>query len=205
MIILVTLTQFFFYFQKAFHLVSRDKLLCKLKHTGLPSFIINWISAYLGKRTPSVSTNGRHSRSLSVTSGLPQGSVLVPLLFFIFINDIVNVITKPVQIRLFTDDCILYHEVVCPDDPKHLNTNLHNVHSWCKQWDTNLNEIKTVYMHITKKIHQRLFSYSLPANPLVEVNECTRKYLRMTITNNLSWNSHIANICASSFRKFCIL
>lgn len=190
-------------FQKAFDLVSHEKLLCKLKYIGLPSFIINWISAYLSNRTQSVSIDGHHSRSLPVTSGVPQGSVLGPLLFLIFINDIVNVITEPVQIRLFADDCILYHEVVCREDQELLNTNLHNVHSWCKQWDMKLNETKTVYMHITKKIHKRQFSYSLPSNPLVQVNEY--KYLGVTITNNLSWNSHIANICASSFRKLCIL
>lgn len=138
-------------FQKAFDLVSHEKLLCKLKYIGLPSFIINWISAYLDKRTQSVSINGHYSRRLPVTSGVPQGSVLGPLLFLIFINDIVNVVTEPVQIRLFADDCILYHEVVCREDQELLNTNLHNVHSWCQKWDMKLNETKTVYMHITKK------------------------------------------------------
>lgn len=190
-------------FRKAFDLVSHQKLVFKLRYIGLPPFIINWISAYLANRVQSVSVNGHHSRRLPVTSGVPQGSVLGPLLFLIFINDIVNVVTEPVQVRLFADDCILFHEIACREDQELLNTNLHSIYSWCKQWDMQLNEEKTVYMQITKKKHRCKFPYNLPTHHLVEVNEY--KYLGVTITNNLSWNSHISNVCAASFRKLCIL
>lgn len=143
------------------------------------------------------------SRQLPVTSGVPQGSVLGPLLFSMYINDIVDVISEPVCIRLFADNCVLFNEVNCSDDQVLLNYNLQKIHKWCEQRDMVLNAQKTVFMKITRKSHCLSFPYSLASIPLVEVTNY--KYLGVTITNTLKWNSHISNICASSFRKLCLL
>lgn len=86
-----------------------------------------------------------------MTSGVPQGSVLGPLLFLIYVNDIVDVITGPVQIRLFADDCVLFNEITCREDQSVLNSNLCNIYDWCTKWNMNLNADKSVFMKITNK------------------------------------------------------
>lgn len=190
-------------FRKAFDLVPHNKLIFKLKNIGLPEFIVNWVSAYLSNRTQFVDINGHCSSKLQVTSGVPQGSVLGPLLFLIYINDIVEVVPEYVGIRLFADDCVLYKEIVTMNDQQLLNTCLDNVYQWCKQWDMKLNSDKTVYMNITRKKNFFSFPYALQTHVLREVS--VYKYLGVTITKNLSWNMHVSNICASAFRKLCFL
>lgn len=190
-------------FCKAFDLVPHCKLLYKLESIGLPPFLINWICAYLTNRVQFVSVDGHNSDELPVTSGVPQGSVLGPLLFLIYVNDLPDIIPDSVQIRLFADDCVLFKEIANHDDQRLLNSSLHSVIEWCNQWGMQLNPDKTVYMKITNKRNSLSFPYHLPARPLSEVNEC--KYLGVTITNNLSWNKHVKNVCSSAFRKLCFL
>lgn len=190
-------------FRKAFDLVSHSKLIEKLKMINLPPFIINWVAAYVTDRRQFVNIDTYYSHELPVTSGVPQGSVLGPLLFLIYINDIVSVITEPVQIRLFADDCVLFREVSSEDDQITLNNNLQNILSWCHCWDMQLNADKTVYMKITKKLNNLSFPYALGTEPLTEVSEY--KYLGVTLTNSLNWNTHITNVCDTAFRKLCLL
>lgn len=190
-------------FSKAFDVISHAKLIYKLELIGLPNFIIRWISSYLSHRTQFVCIDDCYSNHLPVTSGVPQGSVLGPLLFLIYINDITNVITTPVQIRLFADDCVLFHQITCQDDQVLLNSNLQNIHTWCNKWDMKLNLEKTVYMTITNKKASFSFPYNISSHLLTEVSEY--KYLGVTITKNLSWNKHVSNVCSSAFRKLCFL
>lgn len=190
-------------FRKAFDLVSHAKLIEKLVHLDVPSYLVNWISAYLTNRRQFVAIDNCCSSDLAVTSGVPQGSVLGPLLFNIYINDIVDSITEPVQIKLFADDCLLFNEITCQQDQITLNSNLQKILTWCERWDMQLNIDKTVFMKITKKINKLSFTYNLASMPLTEVDEY--KYLGVIITNNLSWNSHISHLCDSAFKKLCYL
>lgn len=190
-------------FKKAFDLVPHDKLIFKLKHIGLPSFIVDWVSAYLSNRTQFVNINGYCSSKLPVTSGVPQGSVLGPLLFLIYINDIVNVIPQPVEIRLFADDCVMFKKIDSVDDQVLLNKCVSNVYQWCNEWGMKLNSEKTVYMNVTRKKNYFSFPYMLSSHLLKEVSDY--RYLGVTITKNLSWNNHVSNICSSAFRKLCFL
>lgn len=190
-------------FSKAFDLVNHGKLIHKLELIGIPEFLINWVSSYLTNRTQFVSIDSITSTRLPVTSGVPQGSVLGPLLFLVYINDIASVVTDKVQIKMFADDCVLFSEITCKEDQEELNFNLRNIQSWCDKWDMKLNAEKTVFMRITNKRKSLSFTYTLPSRPLIEVNEY--KYLGVTLTNTLSWNNHVSNICASAFRKLCLL
>lgn len=190
-------------FSKAFDRVPHNKLIEKLQTIGLPNYLVSWVSAYLNGRKQYVDVCGQTSPHLPVDSGVPQGSVLGPLLFLIYCNDIVSVITDPVKIRLFADDCIIFTDVHSPDDQIALNTALSNILLWCDKWGMVLNFDKSVFLRISNKKNPLQFSYSSYSQPLKEVSQY--KYLGLTITNKLSWNAHIADVSSSAFRKLCLL
>ena len=97
-----------FDYSKAYDKTWREKLILKLAELGAPSQIIRWIAAFLRTRTAQVSVNAALSDKTRLKQGLPQGSVLWPLLFLIFINDLVDNIPEGVECSLFADDAALY-------------------------------------------------------------------------------------------------
>ena len=114
------------YFCKAFDKVPHQRLFLKLNQFGIKGNILRWIESFLTSHTqPEVVLEGATSNQVHVTSGFPQGTVLGPLLFLIYINDIENDIDS--QIRLFADDCLLYrvirvHVIVLTSRMSHLTT-----------------------------------------------------------------------------------
>lgn len=190
-------------FSKAFDRVSHCKLLKKLQRFGLPSFIINWIKQYLSNRTQFVDVNGHFSGRLPVTSGVPQGSVLGPILFLMYVNDITAAVCPDVEIRLFADDCLIFKKVTCESDQISLNSSLAKIHEWCTTWSMSLNSEKTVLLRVTNKKQPFPFTYKINNNIVTEATEY--KYLGVTITNKLTWSSHIENICSAATRKLGLL
>ena len=93
---------------KAFDTVSHPKLLQKLRGYGVDYELFNWISAFLSGRSQRVTVDSGLSESVPVTSGVPQGSVLGPLLFLLYINDIVECVEGVSHVRLFADDAKFY-------------------------------------------------------------------------------------------------
>ena len=96
-------------FGKAFDKVSHRKLIIKLKYYGITGHTLGWISGCLSNRTQVVSVNSSLSNSTNVTSGVPQGSVLGPTLFLLYINDIVDSIQS--DVHLFADDSMIYRSI----------------------------------------------------------------------------------------------
>ena len=96
-------------FSKAFETVPHQRLLHKLKSYGIRHHTLNWINDFWTNRSHQVLINGSHSETQIVTSGVPQGTVLGPLLFLLYINDIENNLTS--KIRLFADDSALYRKI----------------------------------------------------------------------------------------------
>lgn len=190
-------------FSKAFDRVPHDKLIIKLENIGLPYFIVRWIAGYLHNRKQIVDIDTIHSEPLDVKSGVPQGSVLGPLLFLIYINDIVSVVHPDSCIRLFADDCVLFREINCQSNQVSLNGSLKAITEWCSLWGMQLNGEKSVLLRLTNKKHPFKFNYNIGSYSLLEVNEY--KYLGVTIQNNLKWGSHIKNVCASAFRKLGLI
>lgn len=190
-------------FSKAFDKVPHHSLILKLKTIGLPPIFISWINDYLTNRSQHVSIGRHQSGCLPVTSGVPQGSVLGPLLFLIYINDIIGEVCTGVHIRLYADDCVLFRDVSNENDQSDLQNTLTNIVQWCKRWDMTLNADKSVSLRITNKINALQYAYKLESSPLQQV--ASVKYLGVTLTNNLSWNSHIDNICSLAFRKLCYI
>ena len=94
-------------FAKAFNKVSHRRLLYKLEYYGIQTHTLNWIQAFLSDRTQTVVIDGVTSNTVPVTSGVPQGTVLGPILFLIYINDFPEYLAHS-KLRLFADDSIIY-------------------------------------------------------------------------------------------------
>lgn len=130
-------------YSKAFDRVSHVKLLVKLKEILSDGPILQWIHNYLPDRHQFIQFGDHASNIVPVTSGVPQGSVLAPLLFLLYINDLTNVVD--VKVRLFAD-CMFYQEVKTVDDQIKLNNALNRTAQWCRDWSMMINPDKTVSM-----------------------------------------------------------
>lgn len=168
-------------FRKAFDKVSHKKLLIKLKCVLGNTTVVRWIESFLTNRQQFVSIDEHKSEICDVESGVPQGSVLGPLLFLLYINDLI--MDSSIQARLFADDCIIYTEVKSVADQLRLNEYLSKINDWCAKWQMSLNTQKTVCMTITHKRQPLEFSYVIQGVSLTNVIEY--KYLGVTITADL--------------------
>lgn len=182
-------------FAKAFDRVSHRLLLFKLSQLSIDPLVFNWIREFLSNRTQYVSINDKNSPEVPVDSGVPQGSVLAPLLFLIYINDLPNQITS--SICLFADDCVLYRKIEGPNDTLTLQNDLNNISTWCKLWVMDLNTSKCKTMRISRSI-SACPNYLLNNTSLDQVT--SYKYLGVHITNNLSWKRHIEYITSKANR-----
>ena len=188
-------------FEKAFDTVSHDLLKAKLRGYGINRNTLNWIDAFLSNRTQSVVVNGHKSKTSNVISGVPQGTVLGPLLFSLYINDIAKDIDSTV--RLFADDCVCYRNIDSIEDCEKLQSDINKLSSWAKTWKMRFQSTKCNIMQITKKQNIIDYNYKLDDTVLEKVESI--KYLGVTITNKLSWNSHIRNVCNKANRTLGLL
>ena len=135
-------------FSKAFDMVSHRRLMSKLDHYGIRGNIHKWISSFLNNRNQKVVIDGYSSDTISVDSGVPQGSVLGPILFLVFINDLPDLVKS--QCRLFADDCLLYNEIQTLNDSLQLQKDLKLLENWAEEWGMKFNA-KKCYIISTEK------------------------------------------------------
>lgn len=181
-------------FSKAFDKVSHSKLLYKLQKYGVKGTTLQWINAFLSDRTQSVVLEGEESEHVSVTSGVPQGSVLGPLLFLVYINDLPDNIKS--QVRLFADDTAVYITVNNTQDSQTLQHDLDLLQKWEATWEMDFNPSKCQVLHISRSKHPVKCPYTLHGQTLEVVDHA--KYLGVDISSNLSWNHHINRTTTSA-------
>ena len=179
-------------FAKAFDKVPHRRLLYKLGYYGIRGSYHKWISSWLSERSQKVVLDGQASDPVPVLSGVPQGSVLGPVLFLIFINDLPDNIRS--SVRLFADDCVLYWNIKSPIDCKILQDDLNSLSRWETDWQMKFNVAKCHSMRVTRHLpdKQILFDYTLHQQKLEQVQSA--KYLGLTITDNLDWGQHVSEI-----------
>lgn len=188
---------------KAFDKVPHGKLLHKLQRIGLPTKIVLWIQAYLQDRRQYVVIGNSSSTVLRVSSGVPQGSVLGPLLFLIYVNDLASLIPENVSVRLFADDCVIFKQISSPCDHVALQDALIAIDNWCQNGGMQLNTNKTVLLRITRKLSPSQFHYTLRGTNINNVDKY--KYLGVTLSSKLTWSTHITDITTSALRKLWFL
>jgi ribonuclease P/MRP protein subunit RPP40 len=178
-------------FSKAFDMVNHEKLLYKLHFYGVRGQTLKWIKAFLDNRSQSVVVSGSTSGTIPVSSGVPQGSVLGPLLFLIYINDLPDSV-KHSKVRLFADDTAIYISLTVSSHSSLLQQDLHQLELWEEKWDMKFNPSKCQVLQITRRETPIPTQYILHNTTLQTVPSA--KYLGITISHNLSWNEHIDNI-----------
>ena len=127
-------------FSKAFDTVPHNRLLHKINHYGVRGHLLTWISSFLKQRQQRVVVDGAHSEWIHVDSGVPQGTVLGPLLFLAHINDLPCSIQS--QCRLFADECLLYRPIRSQADSVILQKDLNCLVQWATTWGMRFNATK---------------------------------------------------------------
>ena len=141
--------------------------------------------------------DGVRSREDDVISGVPQGTVLGPLLFLIYISDLPSVLDPSTAVRLFADDCVVYRSIKSRDDQLQLQRDLDALHTWGRCWGMKFNTKKCNIMHMGKITHS--YFYSLGGDVLSEVIEAT--YLGLTMSQDMSWSSHIKSLASRAHQR----
>ena len=154
-------------YQKAYDAVPHKRLHNKLTSYGIHEQLIAWIDNFLSNRVQQVGVNGERSEWHNVTSGIPQGSVLVPLLFVIFINDLPETVNSDAY--LFADDTKIFKIIKSSDDSTILQEDLTKLEEWSDTWLLRFHSDKCKNMHIGKKNDDN--SYSLHRKLLEKVIE----------------------------------
>ena len=187
-------------FTKAFDKVSHRRLCSKLFHYGIRGTLLSWINDFLTGRTQRVLVDGCCSDDTSVTSGVPQGTVLAPLLFLMFINDLPENIAS--SIKLYADDVLIYRTIESEHDHTILQQDLNKLQKWANAWLMLFNPTKCESICISNKKNPIVGDYYIQNTPIRSVSSV--KYLGVTIDERLSFNEHINRIShrANSIKAF---
>jgi len=189
-------------FSKAFDSVPHERLLLKLDAVGVRGKLLAWIRGFLTCRVQRVVVNGSYSSWLPVRSGVPQGSVLGPLLFIIYVNDIYSVIHHS-RHGMFADDLALYREVCTLTDCELLQGDLSNVSSWSQRWQLKLNWSKCEAISITNKRNPLSFSYTVDCHPIQWSPQV--HYLGVIFDSHLKWSAQCHRVASKATRVLNIL
>ena len=178
----------YFDISKAFDRVWHKGLIRKLYAIGVRGLLLSWFKDYLANRTQAVVVKGKKSSYLDISSGVPQGSVLGPLLFLIYINDIVRDIES--IIKLFADDTSIYLSI---DDPERrtyiLNSDLTKIMKWAETWKVDFNPQKTELMTFSNRRNTDTRPLNFCGQILAETSQ--HKHLGVILQNDCKWDNHI--------------
>lgn len=194
-------------FSKAFDTVPHKRLLQKLNNYGIRDIgqqrLLSWFENWLCGRTQEVALDGQSSEKCMVLSGVPQGTVLGPLCFLAFINDIGNELSPETKLKLFADDSLLFRIIESETDAESLQSDLDSLFSWTHTWHMKFHPSKCLVMSVTKKKTPISFQYKIQQEKLNHVDTIT--YLGVQISNGLQWKQHVEYVVAKASRTLGFL
>lgn len=179
---------------KAFDTVNHDILLSKLEHYGVRGVALQWFKNYLSCRTQFVQYNGHSSSSSNIKCGVPQGSILGPLLFLLYINDLCKV-SKVLDMILFADDTNIFYS---HQDPNYLmeivNSELKKLTSWFQANKLSINVKKSNFVIFKPRQNRQTLdlNFTISNYAIDRVNEVV--FLGVILDEHLSWKSHIHSV-----------
>ena len=177
-------------------------VLHKLEKSGISGNLLKWFESYLTERKQCVLLNGCRSSIRNLNAGVPQGSILGPMFFLIYINDLVDVVKT--GIRLYADDSTLF---VISDSPEEaaeaLNEDLVSISNWARDWFVTFNADKTISLNFCRNKQRHL--PSLYMNDTEIQDSIQHKHLGCILQNNAKWNRHIEGVVTKCSRRIGIL
>ena len=179
-------------FSKAFDRVPHGRLLYKLNHYGINGNLLAWVEDFLSERTQSVALAGVSSMPCRVTSGVPQGTVLGPLLFLLYVNDLPSCISS--SIRLFADDCLLYRTINDSNDSLSLQNDLNALSKWESSANQTLGVIRRNFRTASVECKYQLFC-SLVRPKLEYANSAWYPYIQK--------DKHLLDMVQRSATRVC--
>ena len=194
-------------FSKAFDSVPHDKLIVKLQQFGITGRLLHWYSDYLLGRKQRVVVDGVSSSYLDVTSGVPQGSIVGPLLFLVYVNDLPDA-AEYSKVPMFADDSKCYRVIETSHDTQLLQSDLHSLSNWSSTSELKFNLKKCIGIRFSRKRLIESPEYSL--NHELITLKSSQKDLGIIISNNLKWSPQITNIVSKAnqmlgfLRRNCI-
>ena len=192
-------------FRKAFDTVPHQRLIKKLQSYNIKGPILNWIISFLTNRTQFVKINNSVSENLSVTSGVPQGSVLGPTLFIYFINDLPNVV-KNNKCKIFADDTKVYKGINNSEDKDCLQSAIDDMFLWTQNWLLKFNKEKCKILHLGRNNPKYKYSIGEEDDKIILETTDLEKDLGVHIDPNLDFKDHIKTIVKkASFLSYKIL
>ena len=178
----------FFDISKAVDRVWHPGLLFKLKSIWIGGKLLKWFRSYLTKRHQQVVLNGKSSQTMELQSGVPQGSVLGPIMFLVYINDISSSIVSTT--KLYADDTSLLHRITDINSKIVLQNDLNTIDKWSEQWAVTFNPSKSHSLHISRKReHHNTHDYIFQNRTIENVNEHT--HLGLIWNSECNWKNHL--------------
>jgi hypothetical protein len=189
-------------FEKAFDKINLQKLLRKLKGIGIGGNLLRLIGSYLHNRSMSVVVNNSISRSVSVTSGVPQGSHLGPLLFNIFLNDVSSCFQKT-EFLAYADDLKVWKPISSQEDASEFQSEIDSLSAFCNDNDLFLNVQKCKTVSFNRKLDPITSVYSMNGESLESVE--TVEDLGVIFDRTLKFETHIQEITKKAYKMLGFL
>ena len=194
----------FFDIRKAFDSVPHTRLLSALADVGVRGNLLNWFSDYLSNMKQRVVLDGVASSLTHAFSGVPQGSILGPLLFIVFMNSITHLeLSHGSNITLYADDILLYKPINSADDLILLQQDVDSVLNWIQSNSLSPNTAKTQLINSLRSPKATPLHITVNGHTVHQSDSAV--YLGVTLNSSLSWSTHIKNTCRSTIRQLGLI